>query len=158
MVDRWRGRPRRQREAAMKITGSGPSAGTSQRRRVSNGAGDGASGSFAEHVGARAAGTTGIPPAMPLAALAGVLAVQEVEDPTAGRRRATRHGHSLLDELRELQLGMVEGLVSEGALQRLAGLVDGLRPSVADARLDAVLDAIELRAAVELAKLRRAAE
>jgi hypothetical protein len=139
----------------MKITGSGPSAGTSQRRRVSNGAGDGAGGSFAKHVGARAAGTTGISPSMPLAALAGVLAVQEVEDPTTGRRRATRHGHNLLDELRELQLGMVEGRVSEGTLRRLAGLVDELRPSTAHAPLDEVLDAIELRAAVELAKLRQ---
>ena len=101
------------------------------------------------------AATTGIAPTTPLAALGGVLAVQEVEDPTAERRRATRHGHSLLDELRELQLGMVDGRVSEGTLRRLAGLVDGLRPSAADARLAAVLDAIELRAAVELAKLRR---
>jgi hypothetical protein len=67
----------------------------------------------------------------------------------------TRHGHGLLDELRALQLAMVDGQVPEGILRRLAGLVDGLRPSAADARLDAVLDAIELRAAVELAKLRR---
>ena len=142
----------------MKITGSGPSAGTSQRRRVSNGAGDGAAGGFAGQVGVRAPGPAGLAPTPPLAALSGVLAVQEVEDPRAERRRATRHGHSLLDELRALQLAMVDGQVPEGMLRRLAGLVDGLRPSAADAHLDAVLDAIELRAAVELAKLRRAAE
>ena len=142
----------------MKITGSGPSAGASQRRRVSNGAGDGAAGAFFEHVGARVPAPAGLAPAPPLAALDGVLAVQEVLDPTAERRRATRHGHSLLDELRALQLAMVDGQVPEGILRRLAGLVDGLRPSAADARLDAVLDAIELRAAVELAKLRRDAQ
>lgn len=142
----------------MKITGSGPSAGTSQRRRLSNGAGDGVGGGFAGQLGVRAPGPAGLAPTLPLAALGGVLAVQEVDDPTAERRRATRHGHSLLDELRALQLAMVDGQVPEGILRRLAGLVDGLRPSAADPRLDAVLDAIELRAAVELAKLRRDAE
>ena len=141
----------------MKITGSGPSAGTSQRRRVSNGAGDGAAGGFAGQVGVRAPGPAGLAPTPPLAALSGVLAVQEVEDPRAERRRAVRHGDSLLDELRALQLGVVDGRVSEGTLRRLAGLVDGLRPAAGDARLAAVLDAIELRAAVELAKLRRKA-
>jgi Class II flagellar assembly regulator len=139
----------------MKITGSGPAAGTSQRRRVANGAGDGAGGSFAAQVGGRASMIAGIAPATPLAALDGVLAVQEVEDPTAERRRATRHGHSLLDELRALQLGLVDGWVSEGTLRRLSGLVDSLRPDAGDPQLTAVLDAIELRAAVELAKLRR---
>jgi len=142
----------------MKITGSGPSAGTNQRRRVSNGTGDGAVGGFAGQVGVRTPGPARLAPTAPLAALGGVLAVQEVEDPLARRRRATRHGHGLLDELRALQLAMVDGQVPEGMLRRLAGLVDGLRPSAADAHLDAVLDAIELRAAVELAKLRRAAE
>ena len=146
----------------MKITGSGPSAGTSRQRRVANGAGDGAAGSFAEQVGVRApgpaGGTPGIAPTPPLAALSGVLAVQEVEDPTAKRRRAIRHGQGLLVELRARQRALVVGQVPEGILRRLARLVDGLRPSAADARLDAVLDAIELRAAVELAKLRREAE
>lgn len=142
----------------MKITGSGTSAGTSQRRRVSNGAGDGGAGTFAGHVGVRAPGPAGLAPTPPLATLGGVLAVQEVEDPTAERRRATRHGHRLLDELRALQLALVDGRVPEGILRRLAVLVDGLRPSATDARLSAVLDAIELRAAVELAKLRRDAE
>jgi hypothetical protein len=45
--------------------------------------------------------------------------------------------------------------VSEGTLHRLAGLLDGLRPPVEDPQLDALLDDLELRAAVELAKLRR---
>ena len=137
----------------MKITGTGPSARTSQTRRVSGGTGNAAAGAFAEHVGGPPVASAGIAPAMPLAALDGVLAVQEVDDAAGERRRAVRRGHSLLDELRELQLGMVDGWVSEGTLQRLAGLVDGLRPA-ADPQLAELLDAIELRAAVELSKLR----
>jgi len=138
----------------MKITGSGPGARTGQTRRAASGTGEAAASAFAGHVGSRPVTSSGIAPATPLAALDGVLAVQEVADPTGERRRAVRRGHSLLDELRELQLGLAEGGVSEGTLRRLAGLLDGLRPA-ADPQLDLVLEAIELRAAVELTKLRR---
>ncbi len=139
----------------MKITGSGPTAGPSQRRKVSGRGGDHAAAPFAEHVGTRPLASSGVAPSKPLAALEGVLAAQEVPDPSDQRRRAVRHGHSLLAELRELQLGLVEGWVPEGTLHRLAGLLDGLRPAVEDPKLDALLDDLELRAAVELAKLRR---
>jgi hypothetical protein len=138
----------------MKITSSGPTAGPGQRRRIA-GRGDTSEGAFAEQVGARPALSSGLTPAMPLAALGGVLAVQEVPDPTAERRRATRHGHSVLDELQALQIGLIEGWVQEGALRRLAGLLERLRPATADPELAAVLDEIELRAAVELAKVAR---
>ncbi len=139
----------------MKITGSGPTAGPSQRRKVSGRDGHLAATGFAEHVTARPPTASGVPPSTPLAALDGVLAAQEVADPTEQRRRGVRHGHSLLTELRDLQLGMVEGWISEGTLRRLAGLLDGLRPAVEDPELDGLLDDLELRAAVELAKLGR---
>jgi hypothetical protein len=139
----------------MRITGSGPTAGPSQRRKVSDRGGDRTAAVFAEHVTARAAPSSGVAPSAPLVALDGVLAAQEVADPTEQRRRGVRHGDSLLAELRELQLGLVDGRVSEGTLRRLAGLLDGLRPAAGDPQLDALLDDLELRAAVELAKLGR---
>jgi hypothetical protein len=138
----------------MKITGSGPTAAPGQRRKVSGRGGESSNASFADQVGVRPATSSGIPPTTPLVALDGVLAVQEVPDPTRERRQATRRGHGLLDELHQLQIGMVEGWVSEGTLRRLAGLLDR-RPTLTDPNLDAVLDEIELRAAVELAKLTR---
>ena len=82
-----------------------------------------------------------------------LLAAQEVPDLSQERRQATRRGHGLWDDLHQLQIGMVEGWVSEGTLRRLAGLVDRLRPALTDPDLDAAPDEIELRAAVELAKL-----
>jgi Class II flagellar assembly regulator len=138
----------------MKITGSGPTAGPERRRKIP-GRGESSDQAFADHVGARPAGITGLVPATPLAALGGVLAAQEVPDGAAERRRAARHGHGLLDELQALQLGMVEGWVPEAALRRLTGLLDRLRPAVADPDLAGVLEEIELRAAVELAKRAR---
>jgi hypothetical protein len=138
----------------MKITGSGPTAGPRERRRIA-GRGETSDSSFAEQVGARPLASSGLVPTMPLAGLDGVLVVQEAADSTAERRRATRHGHGVLDELQALQIGMVEGWVSETGLRRLAGLLDRLRPAALDPELEAVLDEIELRAAVELAKLAR---
>ena len=138
----------------MKITGSGPTAVPGQRRKGSGRSGEGTDASFAEQVGARPTASSGIPPSTPLAALGGVLAVQEVPDAAQERRQAARRGHGLLDELHQLQIGMVEGWVSEGTLRRLAGLLDR-RPALTDPDLDGVLDEIGLRAAVELAKLRR---
>jgi hypothetical protein len=140
----------------MKITGSGPSAGPSQRRRISGPGGERAAAGFAEHVGARALANTGATPGTPLATLDAVLIAQEIADPTEQRQRGIRHGHSLLAELRELQLGLVEGWVSEGTLRRLAGLLEGLRPAIEDPNLRGLLDDLELRAAVELAKIGRA--
>ncbi len=139
----------------MKITRSGPTTGPGHPLKIIARADAGGAPSFADHVDARPSAGAGLSPAAPLAVLNGVLAVQEAPDATEERRRAIRRGDSILDELRELQVGLVDGRVSEGMLQRLTRLLEGARPSVEDAHLGAVLDDIELRAAVELAKLRR---
>ena len=91
--------------------------------------------------------------AAPLTALSSLLAVQEVPDPLAGKKRAVQRGDSILDELKELQVELVEGRVSEGTLRSLAHMLDQPRPDIDDPGLNQVLDDIELRAAVELAKL-----
>jgi hypothetical protein len=137
----------------MRITGSGPAAGAGQRCKVPGRGGESSDASFAEHVSARPAAGSRVPPTSPLAVLDGVLAAQEMPDPLQERHQATRQAHGLLEELHQLQIGIVEGWVSEGTLRRLAGLVDRLRPALTDPDLDAVPDEIELRAAVELAKL-----
>jgi class II flagellar assembly regulator FliX len=139
----------------MKITRSGPTTGPAHRVKIAARADASGGPSFAEHVDARPSASLSLSPAAPLAALNGVLAVQEVPDASAERHRAIRRGDSILDELRKLQVGLVDGWVSEGMLQRLTRLLEAARPGVGDARLDEVLDDIELRAAVELAKLRR---
>jgi hypothetical protein len=81
-----------------------------------------------------------------------VLAAHAAQDEAGERRRALARGRSLLDELDQIRLGLLDGGLTEATLRRLAGLLRADRPPAADARLDAVLDEIELRAAVELAK------
>ncbi len=140
----------------MKISHAGPASGPRQRRRVA--AGDEQSaGGFARHIDSPATPAGGIAPAAPLAVVESVLAVQEVglADREGERRRALDRGHGLLDELHALRLGLIEGRISASGLHRLGRLLESARPAVDDPRLAAVLDEIELRAAVELAKLER---
>ncbi len=84
-----------------------------------------------------------------------LLALQEVSEDPGGRNRGRRRGEELLDSLDELRYGLLAGSLSLGAIERLAAMVAAKRGQVDDPRLVRVLDEIEVRAAVELAKLGR---
>lgn len=88
-----------------------------------------------------------------------LMALQGVEDVTERRRRAIRRGGGLLDRLEELKLALLQGEAGDGALDRLSRTLREERPVDADKQLNSLLDQIDLRAAVELAKadLRRSA-
>ena len=84
-----------------------------------------------------------------------LLSLQEVEDPLTGKRRgASQRGHDLLDALEEMKADLLAGIIPEGRLDRILQLVQTRFPS-GDPRLEAVIDEIDLRARVELAKLGR---
>ncbi len=84
-----------------------------------------------------------------------LLSVQEVPDAAEERKRAVQHGHSILDELEELRMGLLFGSIPLWQLEKLEGLVKRHRENLDDPRLLEILDEIEVRAAVELAKLGR---
>ena len=95
-------------------------------------------------------------PAAPAPALSSVdalLSAQEIPDATAGRRRAVQRGNSLLDRLEDLRVGLLVGVLPRERLNELSHLAKTARSTVDDPRLVEVLDAIDLRVAVELAKL-----
>ena len=93
-------------------------------------------------------------PAAPAAGVGGLLALQELGDATAERRRAAMaRGFDLLDRLDELRVGLLTGTLDRGMLTSIAQRVRTARSAVDDPGLAAVLDEIELRTAVELAKL-----
>ncbi len=60
---------------------------------------------------------------------------------------------SLLDVLDDLKLALLEGGVPKSRLVALMDLLKSRRDETSDPRLEAVLDEVEVRAAVELAKL-----
>ena len=79
-----------------------------------------------------------------------------MESATERRRWAIRRGGGLLDRLDELKLALLGGLLAGAALEGLQRAVGESIDEVDDPRLRAVLQQIELRAAVELAKAGRA--
>lgn len=96
---------------------------------------------------ARAAGLSGV---MNVDA---ILALQEMGGPLERRRRAVRRAGRLLDVLEEVKLGLLSGEMSADKLDALRIAIRDEREGTEDTRLEGVLDEIETRAAVELAKL-----
>jgi hypothetical protein len=133
----------------MKVSGpSGPSSAPGPRPAR-------ASGGFSVSSSASTAAASAAAPASSAGGVANVsalMALQGVEDVIERRRRAIRRGGGLLDRLEELKLALLDGEAGEAALDRLSRTLREERPIDADDGLNALLDQIDLRAAVELAK------
>lgn len=96
---------------------------------------------------ARAGVTAGV------GSLDALLALQQLEGPLERRKRSVRRAGRILDELDGMKLALLaEGPDTPDALARLQTAVRDERARTDDAGLEAVLDEVELRAAVELAK------
>ena len=89
----------------------------------------------------------------PIAALDSILMLQGMEDATTGRSKGLAHGEQLLDLLDSVRDGLLAGGIPRATLNKLAVAVTRRHESFADPALQDVLDQIELRAHVELAKL-----
>lgn len=89
----------------------------------------------------------------PIAALDSILALQGMDDTTDGRSKGLKHGELLLDMLDQVRDGLLAGGIPRATLNRLANAVTRRQEQFADPHLQGVLDEIELRAHVELAKL-----
>mgnify|MGYP003136933042 FL=1 len=88
-----------------------------------------------------------------MSAIGSLLSLQEVDDPLTGKRRARERGRRLLDALDDVRVGLLTGTLPKAVLGELARLVGEARDSIDDPELAGVLDDIDLRAQVELAKL-----
>jgi hypothetical protein len=78
-----------------------------------------------------------------------------VAERSAERRHAIAWGDALLDQLAAVRASLLDGQLGAATLRRLGQLLGESRDRIDDAGLAAVLDEIEIRAAVELAKLER---
>ncbi len=99
---------------------------------------------------ARTAGVSGV------GSLDALLALQDVGGPLERRKRAVGRAGRILDVLDEVKLALIDGELSRTSLDRLLRAVREERQGTEDPRLEGVLDEIETRAAVELAKLEQA--
>ena len=83
--------------------------------------------------------------------VAALMALQAVEVPNERRRKAVKRGFAMLDILDDIRVDLLSGDIAPERLERLAGVL-GDRAEAGEAEVDALLDEIELRARVELAK------
>lgn len=137
----------------MKIDSLAPIHKTSPRR----GARDhrAGSGNFSQELSNEARGPSSVGGGAALGPVDALLALQEVMEPGGGRGQAGQRGQDLLDHLDDLQLALLTGRLPLDRLERLHDLLAEKADISADPRLAGVIEEIELRAAVELAKLGR---
>ena len=135
----------------MRIDGSLRSSGIAGRAGIGRAS---AGSAFAVEDEATAERVATADPVVASSGIDALLALQAVEDPLFAKRKAVRRGTNLLDTLDAIHADLLTGQVSEGRLNALMALVTSARERGL-AGLDALLDDIELRARVELAKFGR---
>jgi len=133
-----------------KIDGPGPIRTPQSVKRASKTTGASGS-SFAKHLdetseAGAAHGVAGT------GSISGVLGVQEVDDALAHASRGKLRAQDILDRLDNLRIELLTGTISREKLVQLTRIVSNRRAQITDPRLAEVLDEIDLRAQVELAK------
>jgi len=139
----------------MKVTGPGGIGSASGPQRPRGGNGEG----FQIPTPAASAGTGQTASVQASGGLMGVdalIALQDVGGPLERKRRAVRRAGFILDVLDEIRIALIDGTVRSSDLDRLRRAVRDERAITEDPKLEAVLNEIELRAAVEVAKLEQA--
>lgn len=97
--------------------------------------------------------------ASPVAAMNGIgvlLGAQEVSEEEVQRGKAFKKGKLTLDALAELRDALIIGTLPISTIHNLQTIVAQERSTTIDPVLSGILDEIELRAAVEIAKLEAA--
>lgn len=141
----------------MKIQGPGPTQKTSKTKKASSsGSSDGADFSaFVDSAGG-SSDAAGANPTQNIAAVDALLMVQETDDPAsrASKGRMRQRSTNVLQELEKIRMAMLTGNLTVGHMIDIADVVSSHRETVDDPALTAIMDEIDLRAQVELAKMR----
>lgn len=139
----------------MKIDPHSPiySGGVRGKRRKSDA--DGASGfsGLMEGEGAEAAESAQAPSQIAAPpSVGGILSIQEVDAGQTRKGRAIRRSHRMLDALEELRISLLMGEVPLDQLEQVRTRMREQKEQVNDPHLREIINEIDIRAAVELAK------
>ena len=138
----------------MKVTGTG-GVGQAGGPRAARGGGEGFRlPSMEETSGPQQ--TSGVSTTAAVMGVDALLTLQDIGGPLERRRRAVGRAGRLLDILDHVKLALLDGELSTADLQGLQRALREQREATDDPRLEGLLDEIETRAAVELAKLEQA--
>jgi len=83
-----------------------------------------------------------------------IVALQGVSEPGGERRKAVKNGVKILDLLDEIKVGLLSGGVRSGDLNTLKRIIEQQHELTNEPELADVLKQIDLRARVEIAKLK----
>ena len=147
----------------MKITNTNPvrPSSSANRKKDASSVSSSSSSDFLDILGGtEAAGaTTSAPPItdiQPLNTVGALLSLQEMPEDEIRNRKAYSEGKSAIETLEQLRDSLLTGSVSPHMLKTLQRHVENHKGLNADPRLTEILNDIELRTAVELAKLEQA--
>lgn len=142
----------------MKITGPDKTSKTSDTKKTGKTGSTGSTG-FSSLLGTEEASETAhTSGAGAIAKLDVLLAAQGADDPAqrASKGRMRKRADTILRQLDRLRLGMLTGNMSVGNMIDVADVVSSHRERVQDPQLASILDEIDLRAQIEIAKMRMA--
>lgn len=142
----------------MKVSGSkAVGTGGTSRKKASGGSGGGSG--FADAIksldsSADSGVAGGVQGTGTVSALDALLALQQSGDALdSPRKTAVLRAKSMLEQLEAVRDGLLSGTLSGPRIKQLVDLLDQQRESIDDPALSGILDEIDLRARVELAKL-----
>lgn len=138
----------------MKIEGPQKSQQTSGTKK--KGKTSGADGSFGDLLTGGTEETKSTSASKSIAQVDALLAVQQTDDPAqrAARGRMKIRANNLLDGLEKIRTRLLTGQLTVGDVIDIADVVASHREKITDPALSAILDEIDLRAQIELAKMR----
>ena len=82
-----------------------------------------------------------------------VVGMQEITDDTKDERGAKNRANLILDKLEDIRMGLLLGEIPKSNLEELSKVLEVARENSVDSKLLEIIDDIELRAKIELAKL-----
>lgn len=142
----------------MKIEGPSKSQGAGGTKKSGRVNSDGSFEDFIASAPGGASAASGAAPTNSIARVDALLSVQGAESPTerAAKKRMQERGENILQELDKLRMGLLTGTMTVGQVVDIADVVASHRERILDPKLTAILDEIDLRAQIELAKVQKA--
>jgi len=139
----------------MKIEGPSKTQGAGSSKKSGK---VGSDGTFEDFISSAPKGAGSAAPTHSIARVDALLSVQGAESPTerAAKKRMKERGDDILKELDKLRHSLLTNNLTVGQVVDIADVVASHRERVIDPRLTAILDEIDLRAQIEMAKIQKA--
>ena len=139
----------------MKVRGPGSSKDISKSDKKSGASKTGNS-DFSSMVDASTGGASAPTNTQSIAQLDALLAIQGAEDPTERKSRGLMHARAddILGKLEQVRIKMLGGNLTVGDMIDVADVVASHREKISDPALTDIMDEVDLRAQVEIAKMR----